>query len=292
MDSETKTVTAEDINNMSEEEFAQYLAELDTPDDVPEEASEPPEDAAAMEGNTEPGANGEPAEGTAEPSEIETEPPTSEPAQHETQPELTTTTIGQGLRAEKLANGSASTQDDTLSRIKRAFTGNYGDAGDNWADALINQLDEAAANERGVPVGEYKKQQTDNAELERYRNEERQRKEQQDNQNRIITRWQNESATLKQLDPSFDFGAATQNETFKNVLMSGGSVAQAYLASGMNKSPEAVEPQKQQPEPPIKRREISQNAQTAARGTGDSTVNPASLPTKDFLAYINKRKNS
>ena len=73
--------------------------------------------------------------------------------------------------------------------------------------------------------------------------------------------------------PEFDLNTAMQDPAFSQALARGVSVAQAYLMT--------------QPQKPQERREIPQNGQTALKGTGSSQVNPATLPPKEFEAYIN-----
>ena len=95
-------------------------------------------------------------------------------------------------------------------------------------------------------------------------------------EDRIIAEWRRGERELKELVPGFDLREAMEDKTFAEALTGGSSVAQAYLVMQSRKGTAA------------ERREIAQNAQTADKGTGRSRVNPASLPTPEFNAYINR----
>lgn len=93
----------------------------------------------------------------------------------------------------------------------------------------------------------------------------------------VIDKWQEDAANLAIAIPEFDFAKALQNEVFRRVLTSGGSVFEAYAEfAKMPKQPA--------------RNAILQNAQHSRRGTGDSVVNPARLSSADFKKYIDNIK--
>ncbi len=90
---------------------------------------------------------------------------------------------------------------------------------------------------------------------------------------RIIAQWQRDAEELKHLVPDFDLSEAIRDENFVELLSNGYSVISAYaeLMQGKKESP---------------RKEITQNAQMARRGTGGSTVNPSKLSRAEFKKYI------
>ena len=78
--------------------------------------------------------------------------------------------------------------------------------------------------------------------------------------------------------PGFDFRGAMQNSAFRETLKRTLSVMEAYEA--MTRLPKNAP-----------RETIAQNGQTARRGTGESSVNPARLESEEFMRYIEKIKN-
>lgn len=304
-------ITADDINSMTSDEFAKYMAELDNGSAGTDVSVQTPEESP--KGGTEEAAEGAGAAEEAEASHaasLGASTSVGEPYRtFATEEEYNTDRQNAIDEAFKKRFRSNREQDelnkanaDKLSRIERAVRGNYGESvGDNWADMLVNQLDEAAAQNRNIPVTEYQQQQKDSADLARYRAQEQQAQEQQTEQNRIIERWKAEGEELKKFVPTFDFKTASQNDAFRDVIIKGGSVAQAYLA-GMNSHPSQGKSESAatsvragtnalQAAARPKRREISQNAQMAGKGTGESTVNPSTLSSEDFRKYIESRKN-
>ena len=96
---------------------------------------------------------------------------------------------------------------------------------------------------------------------------------------RLVSLWQRDAAMLKLIVPEFDLEAALKNEVFVHALAEGGSVFEAYKA--------AIKPISASG-----RNEILQNGQSAGRGTGDATANPARLSSEDFKRYIENIRNS
>ncbi len=281
-------VTAEDIMGMSDEDFADYMNSVKGgKSDAEPEYAEP--EYAEAEG---PVPESEPEE--TEPDNTETEYVETEDAEPEPpKPFKTFATEDEynGAINEAVNRRFAYDRDNakTLGRIERAFKGLDTEAGDDWIDRIVNHFDEAAAERDEVPVDEYRQKRRDSEDLQRYRAAERHINDQKDNMAKICERWKRENEELKEVAPDFDFVSAVEgNAAFKDALLKGASVAQAYLASGMAEKKPEVQPKQAKP----KRAEIAQNAQTSARGTGEGRVNPASLSDKDFKAYINKIMNS
>lgn len=93
----------------------------------------------------------------------------------------------------------------------------------------------------------------------------------------LVNRWRAEARQLKQLVPDFDLKQALSDKSFTDALARGMSVAEAYA--------ESVKMPKNQP-----RSSVYQNGQSARRGTGEATRNPADLSPEDFKKYIEKLK--
>lgn len=99
-----------------------------------------------------------------------------------------------------------------------------------------------------------------------------------DNVSKIVALWQRDAAMLKLIVPEFDLDAAIRNATFKNSLMQGRTVFEAYA--------QTVRPESKS------RDEILQNGQNGTRGTGEAVMNPAKLSSEEFKKYIERIRNS
>lgn len=88
-----------------------------------------------------------------------------------------------------------------------------------------------------------------------------------------------EAELLSRAVPEFSYEEALKNNAFSAALDEGLSVLEAYTRM--------LEMPRNMPRDPI-----AQNGQTAQRGTGEVTANPAKLDTADFMKYINKIKNA
>lgn len=95
---------------------------------------------------------------------------------------------------------------------------------------------------------------------------------------KIIDAWREDAAKLQIAVPDFDFTAALRNDSFRKALSEGMNVFEAYRE--MIKLPMQSD-----------RTEIVQNGRNARRGTGEAMLNPAKLSSKDFMAYIENRRN-
>lgn len=89
---------------------------------------------------------------------------------------------------------------------------------------------------------------------------------------RMAELWQRDARMLSIIVPDFNLEAALGNEVFRNALVSGASVFEAYAAMSRPAG--------------VRRNEIFQNAQSGIRGTGDAQLNPAKLNSRDFKEYI------
>lgn len=95
----------------------------------------------------------------------------------------------------------------------------------------------------------------------------------------LIREWQRDAEQLKLIVSDFSLEEAIKNETFASALKSGATVFEAY------KEMVAM------PKPKERREEIFQNARSARRGTGASSLNPAKLSSEEFKKYIDNIKN-
>lgn len=119
--------------------------------------------------------------------------------------------------------------------------------------------------------------------LEAIENENRQEQEYR----RLVENRQREMIQQEQviqlMDESFSIKTrAESDKLFENDLRSGKSVIEAYKAS------KAREEQKPVPPRQIKRKPIEQNATAPRKGTGDTKRDPSQYTDKDFNAYIEK----
>lgn len=94
---------------------------------------------------------------------------------------------------------------------------------------------------------------------------------------KLILEWQRDAEQLKIIVPEFDLAQAVKDESFKEALINGATVFEAYAKT--LKMPKA--------EP---REEIAQNARLPRRGTGTGIINPAKLSSKEFKKYIDNIK--
>lgn len=173
----------------------------------------------------------------------------------------------------------AKENEERLSTITRRAKGNYPESDDPIRD-MLDEMDNHAAESRGTSVEDYRRDLDERAELAEFRAYKNAQRQQQEENERTIRGWQREAAELKTLVPDFNFDAAIQNKTFADAISGGATVAQAYMLM------QSKEPK--QPEAKAKRKEIAQNAMTKNKGTGESSVNPATMSDKDFKEYINR----
>lgn len=93
----------------------------------------------------------------------------------------------------------------------------------------------------------------------------------------LVNKWRREAMQLKQSVPDFDLKQSLSDKSFTDALARGMSVAEAYA--------ESARMPKNQP-----RGAVYQNGQSARRGTGEASRNPADLSPEDFKKYIEKLK--
>lgn len=300
----TGELTPEDINNMSPDEFSKYLDEIDAreepfysaersegtlrSEDTPPEPEEPEDDTGTGTDTNSSPSERSPEEASETPPEQQ--PETEENAQEAApaQPFRSYATkdeydrdIQQRINeAVQQDRQNRSTDDETVRRISDIAGYYYRDA-ENPMQAMADYIEKTAAEQDGVDIAEYRDRMDTQRKAKAYDDMQRRNQERQTARKQIYDTWMRDAQQLKIIDPDFDFNTAMQNPAFKNDIISGKSVAEAY--KNISTPPQAAAP---------KRAPITQNAQTAQRGTGEASSNPASLPTRDFMEYINRIKES
>lgn len=246
-----EAVTPDKIENMTDEEFDKYLENLPVRDEG--------ETAAAAE---------EASEGTAQ------EPYLSFATKEEYEADR-----GSAI-AEAIAQlkENMHKNEELLERIKRSASDFYPDE-EEPVEAMLNDLDSQMAKRKGQSVEDWRDSREEMAEFEEFRRKKKESEARRKEEERIIEGWKRDSDMLRQLLPEFDLGAAMRDEVFSSSLRSGSPVSMAYLAMLLSKPAKDIRPP---------RREIAQNAQSANKGTGETTINPATLSSADFKQYIDR----
>ena len=126
---------------------------------------------------------------------------------------------------------------------------------------------------------DYKQQSQDSIDAQKYRNEQKQAADRDNQIAEIQQRWQRESEDLKAIVPDFDFAKAIQNKTFFDNIANGKSVSTAYLAANKQNAAAAPKPQ---------RRAIAQNGNMKGNAAGKVEANPANMSDAEFRKYIDR----
>ncbi len=175
-------------------------------------------------------------------------------------------------------------RDEKYSRLETLAKMHYGDV-DNPIDSVIADLEGAEAKKNNMDINSYRDVVRDRIDAQAYRDFKSQADNRAAERNRIISTWKRDADQLKLIDPYFDFDSAVKNKDFFDMLANNKSVFEAYAATKKNSVPPSNSDK-------VKRKPISQNAQLPRTGTGESTLNPSSLNSSDFMKYIDKIKNS
>ncbi|MBR0359800.1 MAG: hypothetical protein IIX21_01650, partial [Clostridia bacterium] len=128
----------------------------------------------------------------------------------------------------------------------------------------------------------------------KYRDEQDKKKKADDDREGIIKKWNDEVELIKHIDPEFDFKNALADEKFKDALLEGKSVHEAYMLLEKAETKEETEEESKEEEKKedAKREPLDQNGRNPRKGTGEGRANPAKLSDKDFKKYIENIKNS
>ena len=263
-----KVITPDDINNMTPEQFDEYLNNLDsgTEPELEEEIAEPI---------------------TEDPVDEIVNEETPENAQEETAEPYKTYATEEEYKAdvdrrinEAVENDRKSRQPDpTYQRLNDTARVYYKDAEDPLK-AMADDMDAKAAELEGLSADEFNRRRNDARDAQAYRDMQSQAQKKQQAQQQLIDRWNNEAKLIKTLYPDFDVKASMADEGFKQDMISGKSMAEAYK-SMLDRT--AAQPEQ-------KRTPVPQNVQSKRAGTGEASFNPASMTSQDFMKYINRIK--
>lgn len=184
-----------------------------------------------------------------------------------------------GIMGERLKKNRESM--NTLESVKQQALNFYGtDDGDTALAQLIEDLQQQCAEKKGVSVEDYKQQSQDSIDAQKYRNEQKQAVDRDNQIAEIQQRWQRESEDLKAIVPDFDFAKAMQNKAFYENIVNGKSVSTAYLAANKQNTAAAA--------PKPQRRAIAQNGNMKNAGIGKTETNVDTMSDAEFNRYINR----
>lgn len=276
-------LSADDIDNMSDKEFQEYLDELALgadsadedvlSDDTPDEETPEPEDKEP---------EGEPEKTEGKEEKEETAPFKTFATEDEYEAEIKKR-IKSATKDKPESDKDSEKAVNRIIRIAKKF---YKDS-ENPLDEVANELEKQYAEAEDMDVDELRDKMSTEEDADKWRAGEEQKANHEKARQDIIDKWNYDAEQLKFIDKDFDFASAVKNEKFKDALLDGKSVIEAYsLIKESKKEEKPAEDKKEQ------RESIDQNARQALKGTGESKFNPAKLSDKDFKAYIENIKNS
>lgn len=310
-----KTVTAEDIDNMTDEQFAEYIAAMrdeneygaggaaDTGDASAEAAEDEPEadtpsgSSAAVgpfvQARTEADDTAEGAEGDVQPEEKN--PPEDSAAkalQNVPEPSNNTVNTAAAAKAPQYSPKPYASPDsgpdiDFDTAVADEY---YGGKESNPRARTSEDMIKEMAEERKVEPDVIRRQIESNIKARKYDAMQEESTKRQKLIDAQIADWQRQADVVKEFDPEFDYAKALPDPVFAKALQETGSVAKAYKAmkqSGQDK-PKKEAPKQEKPEP---RKEVKQVARTEKHAGTKGRTDPSALSEKDFAAYIEKCRN-
>lgn len=287
--SEEKALGPDDISNMSDDEFEKYLDELSSEADEDMAEGEETTDEKGGEDNEEDNSIAEDEKDvekdTAEekPEEVKEEPFKTFATEEEYEAE-----IQKRIKELGLDKGKGKGKNPDVDKICKLAKKIYTDS-DNPLSEVADELEKQYAEHEGMNVEELREKMSTEEDAKKYRDEQDKKKKANDDRDNIIKKWNEEAALIKHIDPDFDFKKAISDEKFKDALLSGKSVHEAYmLLEKKDKSEDKPEKKKEETKPET----IEQNGRNPRKGTGSATVNPASMSDADFKKYLENIKNS
>jgi hypothetical protein len=251
-----------DLENMSDEEFDNYLSNA-YDNDAYEDTEQPETEEAAEEA-------AENEDGS------EDDAPYKSFATEEDYNKALNDYVNAKYGKELIDNRSKA---ETLRQIEELARSYYGDS-DNALQALLDDLEQQNASNRGVDVDTYRQNEADRRDLETYRSQQKAEQEARDGRQRIIDQWNSDTERLKQTVPEFDLEQAMQNEEFRNAVINGASVPEAYYS---------IKYRELQPQP---RDGIRQNALSRGTRSGGGLNDMMSMNDKDFRSQLKKIMNN
>lgn len=272
-----------DVDDMTDDEFEDYLSKLaqdekiSAPEVKPSEASDE-EQSAAESGGSEDNSD---EKGTAKPAgaDDKTQPFKTFQSQEEYQSEIDRIVSKRYGELRQKNRGEL----EMLDRLKTQARNFYTDAADDDAAVaeLIADLQQQNADRQGIGIEEYKQNMQQAEDAKRFRDQQSLEAQQQARITEIQNRWRAESESLKKIVPTFDFQKALENKTFYDAISAGESVHMAYMMA--NKQAEA-----QKPQPPA-RKPIAQVAQQKGGMAGKTHVNVDNMTDEEFDEYISRQ---
>ncbi len=282
------TLTPEDIENMSDEEFNEYLergqdADLDEDlEDLEGEEEKTEEEEEETDLDTTPEDDKAEPESKAEPFKtFETE------ADYEAEVEKR---VNEALKDKPKADNK---DKDVIDRIKRIAKKYFKDTKAPLEDVAM-ELEKQYAEHEGIDIDTLRESMDTEDDAEKWRNSEKDKadKEARDKGKKdFIDKLNRDAESLKAIVSDFDLKEALKDKKFYNAILDGKSVLEAYnLMDKPEKAedkPETDEEKEEKPE-----RKNVENGLLKAKGTGSGRNNPATLSESEFKKYIDNIKNS
>lgn len=276
-ETEEKTFGAEDIANMSDDEFEKYLDELSLPDEEGDgEATEDIEEGGEEENPEPEEVDGE---AMADDNTSDREPFRVFDSEEEYEKEVQ-------KRIDEALSKKGNEKPKSLKKLEKIAGKLYGDSEDPIS-TVADELEKQYADSEGIDISDLQKKMADEEDLKAFRKEKSEKEKAESDRDSIIKKWNEEAELICHIDKDFDFKKALADKDFKNALLEGKSVHEAYKILK-----DSEESKHQKEKKPSKSEIIDQNGQSPRKGTGEGKMNPASLSDKDFKKYIENIKNS
>ena len=159
----------------------------------------------------------------------------------------------------------------------------YGGSAEDAVDKMFADIEKRAADEKGMPVEEYRENISIKQDALSYRASKEAQAHRQAEIDAQIERWKTESEQLRSAIPDFDFEKAMENDVFKSaVLEQGMSLPAAYIfatkSSTANQKP--------------KRQEVYEVGNSRMNNGQARGIDPMEMSDEEFKKYIAGRRNS
>ena len=264
---EAEVVSLPNIEDMTDEEFEEYIASAKD-GEVQAEAAADSRSVAEVEQEKTPAIEQNQSEDTKKPF-----------MQFATQEELQQyqdKTIGKRIAQMREKYAPYKERSDRLAEIARSFYGT--EDAEAAVENLMNDLTEQNANKAGQTLEQYER----NLRLERDAKAYRDQQKQQEETERIQQEWTRQTERLKQIVPEFDMKTALENPDFyQKVVQEGYSLIEAYMLTNRKAEKANV-----QTAPPRVRRAIQEvGAQKNGIG-GNIKQDVKSMSDQQFDDYI------
>ena len=282
------TLTPEDIENMSDEEFNEYLesgleSDLDDEDITENEGEEETEDEKSdEESDLDPTPEDDkPEEGEKKPFKtFETE------ADYEAEIEKR---VNEALKDKPKADDKDKAAIDRIKRIAKKY---FKDTETPLED-VAEELEKQYAEHEDIDIDTLRESMDAEDDAEKWRSAEKDKadKEARDKGKKdFIDKLNRDAESLKAIVADFDLKEALKDKKFYNAILDGKSVLEAYNLMDKPKKDEA-EPEKGEEKDEKPERKNVENGLLKAKGTGSGRNNPATLSDAEFKKYIDKIKN-